>query len=155
MLAHAWQSAATLFFLSHTHKHTQSVYNHTHTQNSWPRTLWYSLQIGISWVLQLEVNEYLLTVTGWICTALKSRGMSAMTALRELHNESRNKTFDCFSMITKSSISSWQCTLLPACHSSAFSTVVHIIGLLLVLGQWPLPQDCDCEGLVSEREVKS
>ena len=40
MLARAWQSAATLFFLSHTHKHkhAQSVYNNTHTQTSRPHT---------------------------------------------------------------------------------------------------------------------
>ena len=36
MLARAWQSAATLFFLSRTHKHKQSVYNNAYTQNSRP-----------------------------------------------------------------------------------------------------------------------
>ena len=59
MLAHAWQSAATLFFLSHTPlppTHTQSAYNHTHTQNSQPH-------------MQREYSNF---THFWMCVSLPS-----------------------------------------------------------------------------------
>ena len=57
-LACAWQSAATLCFLSHTqkHTHTQSAYNHTHTQNSQPH-------------MQGEYSNFMHL---WMCVSLPS-----------------------------------------------------------------------------------